>query len=113
MKKIFIILSLVLCACDNSDDAKKSWDKMIADIANQEYQDCLKYAAQEFKDVKTAENTKTCKCVVDYIFSDEMPDSEQANAGIPDRFVTDFRAVLKKKCGNNIPEYTLRDIPEK
>ncbi len=113
MKKIFIILSLFICACDNSNDTKNAWNKMIDDIAKQEYQDCVKHAAQEFKDIKLADNKKTCKCVVDYIFSDEMPDDENVNRDIPDRFATDFRAILKEKCGNNIPEYTLRDIPEK
>ena len=70
MKKIFIILSLFLCACDNNNDAENAWNKMIDDIAKQEYQDCVKHAAQEFKDIKPADNKKTCKCVVDYIFSD-------------------------------------------
>lgn len=113
MKKIFLILCLFLCACDNNDDFKSTWDKMIDNIAKQEYQDCVKHAVLEFKDIEPSKHKKTCRCVVDYIYSDEMPDSEQANSDIPDRFATDFRAVLKKKCGNNIPEYTLRDIPEK
>ena len=108
MKKIFIILSLVLCACDNNNDSKNAWDKMVDKMAKQEYQDCVKYAAQEFKDSKSSDNKKTCKCVTDYIYSDEGIDSEN-----PDRFATDLRAILMDKCGKNIPEYTLRYIPEK
>ena len=108
MKKIFLILCLFLCACDKNDDSKSALDKMIAGIAQQEYQDCLKYSAQEFKDIKSTDNEKTCKCVIDYLFSDEGIDPEN-----PDRFATDLRAILKEKCGKNIPSYTLRDIPEK
>ncbi|MBP5707804.1 MAG: hypothetical protein J6W79_02295 [Alphaproteobacteria bacterium] len=104
MKKIIVILSLVLCACDSNDDAKKSWDKMVDNLATQEYQDCLNYATKEFKNTDP-ENEKTCKCVIDYLYRTE-PESK-------DRFATDLRAILQDKCGNNIPSYTLRDIPEK
>ena len=111
MKKIFAVLCLFLCACDNSDKNKSAWDKMVDNMAKQDYQDCVKYAASEFKNVSQTELKKTCKCVVDYIYSNESPDA--GNGDIPDRFAVDFRAFLKNRCGNNIPEYTLRDIPEK
>jgi len=108
MKKIFIILSLILCACDNNENAKKSWDKMVDDMAKQEYEECLQYASKEFKDVALSDNEKTCKCVIDYIYGESNETTE-----IPDRFKIDFRAFLKEKCGENIPSYTLRDIPTK
>ena len=105
MKKLFIILSLFLCACDNSDDAKQSWDKMVDDLANQEYEDCLNYSAKEFTNATLSETEKTCRCVIDYLYRTE-PESG-------DRFGTDLRTILKEKCGANIPGYTLRDIPTK
>lgn len=111
MKRIFIILCLFLCACDNSDKNKSDFEKMIDNMAKHDYQECVKYASQEFKNIDVTEHKKTCKCVIDYIYSDESPDA--GNGDIPDRFAIDFRAFLKDKCGNNIPEYTLRDIPEK
>ncbi len=92
---------------------KKDWNDFIYDMTNQEYIECLKHAEQEFKDSKLSDNEKTCKCVIDYIYSDENPNSENADIDIPDRFATNLRVVLKNKCGNNIPEYTLRDISEK
>lgn len=103
MKKIFILLSLILCACDNSDDNKKNWDNMVDALANQEYQDCIGYAAQEFPNIPTTDNEKTCRCVIDYLY---LADAESG-----DRFAIDLRAILKDKCGENIPSYTLRDIP--
>lgn len=105
MKKILIILSLVLCACDNSDDAKKSWDKFADNLAKQEYAYCVNYATKEFKDVASSYIKKTCKCVIDYLYRTEQETD--------DRFATDPHAILKDKCGKNIPSYTLRDIPIK
>lgn len=105
MKKIFVILSLVLCACDNSSDAKKSWDKMVDNLAKQEYEDCLYYAAKEFNNAALSDVEKTCKCVIDYLYQTE-PESD-------DRFATDLYTILQDKCGKNIPSYTLRDVPTK
>ena len=105
MKKIFVILSLVLCACDNNDDAKKSWDKMVDNLAKQEYEDCLNYAVKDFKTVESTDIEKTCRCVIDYLYLTEPE--------FGDRFTTNLRTILKDKCGVNIPDYTLRDIPVK
>lgn len=105
MKKIFIILSLFLCACEDKTEieARKEWDNIVKGWVNEEYEVCVNHATKEFENIPKADIEKTCKCAVHHIYiSDEGPD---------DRFAIDFRAFLKEKCGKNIPNYTMRDYP--
>lgn len=109
MINIFTILFLFLGACSNIHDSITTWDKTVNGIAKQEYQNCLKNAQLEFKDTISFAHKKTCKCVVDYLYSNETYDLE--NNDIPDRFAMDLRTLLMNKCGKDIPAYIMRDIP--
>lgn len=103
MKKILVILSLFLCACNNNaDNAKISWDKMVDDLARQEYEDCLNYSVKEFDGVALSNVKQTCKCVFDYLY---MTDAES-----DDRYATNLSVRLKEMCGDNIPAYILRNV---
>ncbi|MFQ6739708.1 MAG: hypothetical protein ACLRFJ_03530 [Alphaproteobacteria bacterium] len=122
MKKIFLVLCLLsVVACGDNDNnqptkdysqelAHEVWDNMITNLAEQEYKECLTHGITEFPNIKHTELEKTCKCVVSTIYLEDTKDSN-GNV-ITDRFSIDFRAFLKDKCGKNIPNYTLRDIPD-
>lgn len=85
----------------------EQWDEFVEDLIKKEYQTCLSYAARDFKNASQAEFEKTCKCVINILFADDIE-----GPGSMDRFQTDLRAHIKNTCGKYVPDYMLQHIPE-
>lgn len=95
--------------------SESDWADILEDGHNKTYTECVHYAAKEFKDAKPEDNDRSCKCFADYMWNGYkdlrgiQDPAERKKA--TDIFYKTFHAEIKKQCGSEIPDKTLKEMP--